>query len=67
MAAVARQKCIEIVKGDIDDETTLRQAFAGAVQRAERREAGSSGKRRIVSAGIPQLRQQWRIDETGAL
>src|ERR1700730_4896511 len=53
-AALARQG-VEIVKGDLDDEATLRRALAGAWGVFGVQNAGSSGKRRRAS-----VLRRWR-------
>src|SRR5438876_6927155 len=49
-AALTRQG-IEVVKGDLDDEATLRRALAGVWGRLRRAERGGGGRRAGRGAG----------------
>src|SRR6266853_556639 len=54
-AALARHG-IDVVKGDLDDEATLRRALAGAW--------GVFGVQNAGEAGVPHFDNKWRIEET---
>src|SRR6516164_5438827 len=70
--ALARQG-IEVVKGDLDDEATLRRALAGAWGVFGVQNAGEAGVEHYVytsvgsankQTGIPHFDNKWRIEET---